>query len=87
MQVPLIQLRCGVNSYDWGKKGRESAAAKFAAATPSPELTIQDDRPYAEVCPFLLPCSPSPPLPLPGPTFPIASEDNVVGIESRSLPR
>lgn len=49
MQVPLIRLQCGVNSYDWGKKGQASAAARFAAATPSQDLTIQDDRPYAEV--------------------------------------
>jgi Phosphomannose isomerase type I len=51
MQVPLIQLQCGVNSYEWGKKGRQSAAAKFAAATPSTTFTIQDDKPYAEVSP------------------------------------
>lgn len=50
MQVPLIRLQCGVNSYDWGKKGADSAAAKFAAATPTPDLTIKDDQPYAEVC-------------------------------------
>lgn len=50
MQVPLIRLQCGVNSYDWGKKGSSSAAAKFAAATPSADLTIKNDQPYAEVC-------------------------------------
>lgn len=49
MQVPLIRLQCGVNSYDWGKKGSDSAAAKFAAATPAPAFTIKDDQPYAEV--------------------------------------
>lgn len=48
MQVPLIRLQCGVNSYEWGKSGKESAAAKFAAATPS-DITFQDDKPYAEV--------------------------------------
>ena len=48
MQIPLIRLQCGVNSYEWGKNGKESAAAKFAAATPS-DITIQDDKPYAEV--------------------------------------
>lgn len=46
---PLIRLQCGVNSYDWGKVGSESAAAKFAAATPSETLNIQSDKPYAEV--------------------------------------
>ena len=48
MQVPLIRLQCGVNSYDWGKIGNDSAAAKFAAATPS-DFTIQEEKPYAEV--------------------------------------
>lgn len=49
MQVPLIQLQCGVNSYDWGKKGRDSAAARFAAATAASNFSIQADKPYAEV--------------------------------------
>jgi mannose-6-phosphate isomerase len=48
MRVPLIRLQCGVNSYDWGKIGKESAAAKFGAATPS-DFSIQDEKPYAEV--------------------------------------
>jgi len=55
MQVPLIRLSCGVNSYEWGKKGNDSAAARFAAATPSDTLTIQADKPYAEVCEALSP--------------------------------
>lgn len=49
MQVPLIRLQCGVNGYDWGKIGKDSAAAKFGAATPS-DFSIQEDKPYAEVC-------------------------------------
>ncbi|KAH7325731.1 mannose-6-phosphate isomerase [Stachybotrys elegans] len=49
MRVPLIRLQCGVNSYEWGKKGNDSAAARFAAATPSPDLSIQSDKPYAEL--------------------------------------
>lgn len=49
MQIPLIRLQCGVNSYDWGKVGKESAAANFAAATPADDFTIQEDKPYAEV--------------------------------------
>ncbi len=49
MQVPLLRLQCGVNSYDWGKKGDSSAAARFAAATPASDFGIQQDRPYAEV--------------------------------------
>jgi mannose-6-phosphate isomerase len=39
----------GCNSYDWGKKGKDSAAAKYAAATPSDDFTVQDDKPYAEL--------------------------------------
>lgn len=54
MQVPLIRLQCGANSYDWGKKGNASAAARFAAATPSDDFTIQDDTPYAEASFHLL---------------------------------
>lgn len=49
MQVPLLRLQCGVNSYEWGKRGHDSAAARFAAATPSSDLEIQSDKPYAEV--------------------------------------
>jgi mannose-6-phosphate isomerase len=49
MQVPLLRLQCGVNSYDWGKVGKDSAAAKFAAATPADDFSIQEDKPYAEV--------------------------------------
>lgn len=52
MQVPLLRLQCGVNSYEWGKKGNDSAAARFAAATPSDDLSIQADKPYAEVSPL-----------------------------------
>lgn len=54
MQVPLIRLQCGVNSYDWGKVGKESAAAKFGTATPRDDFSIQDDKPYAEVCSYEL---------------------------------
>ena len=32
-----------------GKVGKESAAAKFASATPSGDFSIQDEKPYAEV--------------------------------------
>ncbi|KAK0717413.1 mannose-6-phosphate isomerase [Lasiosphaeria miniovina] len=59
MQIPLIRLQCGVNSYDWGKKGQASAAAKFAAATPSSDFVVQDDRPYAELWMGTHPSNPS----------------------------
>lgn len=35
---------------DVGKIGKESAAARFAAATPANEFSIQEEKPYAEVC-------------------------------------
>ena len=35
-----------------GKAGRESAAAKFAAATAPSDFSIEEEKPYAEVCCF-----------------------------------
>ncbi|PYH48393.1 mannose-6-phosphate isomerase pmi1 [Aspergillus saccharolyticus JOP 1030-1] len=49
MQVPLLRLQCGVNSYDWGKIGHESAAAKYAATSSDPEFSIEAEKPYAEL--------------------------------------
>ncbi|EKD15313.1 uncharacterized protein L3040_001680 [Drepanopeziza brunnea f. sp. 'multigermtubi'] len=59
MQVPLFRLQCGVNSYDWGKVGKESAAAMFAAATPADDFSIQEDKPYAELWMGTHPSNPS----------------------------
>ncbi|KAI1371110.1 mannose-6-phosphate isomerase [Hypoxylon crocopeplum] len=59
LPIPLIRLQCGVNSYDWGKIGSESAAARFAAATPSDSLNIQSDKPYAELWMGTHPSNPS----------------------------
>ncbi|KAI0537274.1 mannose-6-phosphate isomerase [Xylaria digitata] len=59
LPVPLLRLQCGVNSYDWGKIGSESAAAKFAAATPSDSLTIESEKPYAELWMGTHPSNPS----------------------------
>ncbi|KAF3398106.1 Mannose-6-phosphate isomerase [Penicillium rolfsii] len=59
MQIPLLRLQCaksfplslslGVNSYDWGKVGQESAAARYAATTAAPDFTIEAEKPYAEL--------------------------------------
>merc|ERR1712000_103103 len=49
LPVPLLRLQCGVNSYEWGKVGNDSAAARFAAATPSDDLKIESEKPYAEL--------------------------------------
>ncbi|KAF3762869.1 mannose-6-phosphate isomerase [Cryphonectria parasitica EP155] len=59
MQVPLIRLQCGVNSYDWGKKGSDSAAARFAAATPAQDFTVNNAQPYAELWMGTHPSNPS----------------------------
>ncbi|QKX62256.1 uncharacterized protein TRUGW13939_09415 [Talaromyces rugulosus] len=49
MQIPLLRLQCGVNSYDWGKVGQQSAAAKYAAATAASDFSIEAEKPYAEL--------------------------------------
>ncbi|KAI1269981.1 mannose-6-phosphate isomerase [Xylariaceae sp. FL1019] len=59
LPTPLIRLQCGVNSYDWGKVGSDSAAAKFANATPADGFTIQSDKPYAELWMGTHPSNPS----------------------------
>ncbi|KEZ45217.1 Mannose-6-phosphate isomerase [Scedosporium apiospermum] len=59
MQVPLLRLQCGVNSYAWGKKGHDSTAAKFAAATPAGDFSIQSDKPYSELWMGTHPSNPS----------------------------
>ncbi|KAH8671624.1 mannose-6-phosphate isomerase [Xylariales sp. PMI_506] len=59
LPVPLIRLQCGVNSYDWGKIGSSSAAAKYAAASASDGFSIQSDKPYAELWMGTHPSNPS----------------------------
>lgn len=59
MQIPLIRLQCGVNSYDWGKKGEDSVAAQYAAATPAAGFSIVADKPYAELWMGTHPSNPS----------------------------
>jgi hypothetical protein len=41
-----------------GKKGKDSAAAKYASATPSDGFSSQEEKPYAEVS-VQLTCLPS----------------------------
>ncbi|EPS43294.1 hypothetical protein H072_2714 [Dactylellina haptotyla CBS 200.50] len=43
--VHLYELSCGVNNYDWGKKGSASCAARFASGG----LIIDETKPYAEL--------------------------------------
>ncbi|KAJ5938044.1 hypothetical protein N7454_004386 [Penicillium verhagenii] len=49
MQIPLLRLQCGVNSYDWGKVGETSAAARYAATTAAQDFSIEAEKPYAEL--------------------------------------
>lgn len=44
----LVELLCDVQTYDWGKLGKSSAVARFAAAQ-SPDFHIQESTPYAEL--------------------------------------
>ncbi|ODQ63185.1 mannose-6-phosphate isomerase [Nadsonia fulvescens var. elongata DSM 6958] len=46
--LPLFQLDCGTQSYDWGKIGSSSKVAQFASAT-NPGFTVNPDQPYAEL--------------------------------------
>ncbi|KAK1489722.1 phosphomannose isomerase type I [Colletotrichum cuscutae] len=59
LQVPLFKLQCGVNSYEWGKKGGDSAAARFAATTPAEGFSIESEKPYAELWMGTHPSNPS----------------------------
>ncbi|CAZ81723.1 unnamed protein product [Tuber melanosporum] len=59
LPVPLIQLQCGANSYDWGKIGNDSAAARFAAATTQSGFKIEESKPYAELWMGTHPSNPS----------------------------
>jgi hypothetical protein len=50
MSSSLIQLECGCNNYPWGKKGKDSLAAKYAASTPGGSFKLDESKEYAEVC-------------------------------------
>lgn len=54
IQGSIVQLECGCNNYPWGKKGKESLAAKYAAATPGGHFKLDESKEYAEVCSSLL---------------------------------
>ncbi|EMC99403.1 hypothetical protein BAUCODRAFT_31721 [Baudoinia panamericana UAMH 10762] len=59
VQVPLLRLQCGCNSYEWGKIGESSAAARYASVTPRDDFSIQSDKPYAELWMGTHPSNPS----------------------------
>lgn len=49
MSSSVIQLECQCNNYPWGKKGRDSLAAQFAASTPGGKFQLDESKEYAEV--------------------------------------
>ncbi|KAK5128625.1 Mannose-6-phosphate isomerase [Meristemomyces frigidus] len=59
MQVPLLRLQCGCNSYEWGKPGKSSAAARYASATPGDSFKMEAEKPYAELWMGTHPSNPS----------------------------
>ncbi|KAI5793063.1 mannose-6-phosphate isomerase [Geopyxis carbonaria] len=61
LPVPLFQLQCGPSSLSAanGKIGKDSAAARFAAATEESGFSIQEDKPYAELWMGTHPSNPS----------------------------
>lgn len=63
LPVPLFQLQCEVNQYEWGKTGKDSKAAQFAAATEQSSFEIDNETPYAELWMGTHPSGPSKALP------------------------
>lgn len=48
MSESIIQLKCDCNNYPWGKKGKESLAARLAAKT-NPDFKLENDKYYSEM--------------------------------------
>lgn len=55
----LIQLECQCNNYPWGRKGTESLAARYAAATPGGKFKLDESKEYAEMWMGTYPTTPS----------------------------
>ena len=49
--APVFKIVPGLQSYAWGKKGSSSLAAQLGSRS-IPDLSIDDEKPYAEVCPL-----------------------------------
>ena len=43
----VVELKCAVQCYAWGKIGLNSAVAQLAQHNPS--FTLEEDKPYSEV--------------------------------------
>ncbi|KAH0831730.1 hypothetical protein AYO21_10708 [Fonsecaea monophora] len=48
MVESVIQLKCNCNNYPWGRKGRESLAARLCSET-NPDFQFDDSKEYAEM--------------------------------------
>ncbi|KAK2625813.1 hypothetical protein QTJ16_005125 [Diplocarpon rosae] len=59
MPSSIIQLECQCNNYPWGKKGKESLAARYAAATPGGHFKLDESKEYAEQWMGTYPTTPS----------------------------
>jgi len=51
--APVFKIVPGLQGYAWGKKGSSSLAAQLGSRS-IPDYEIDDEEPYAEVCPSLL---------------------------------
>ncbi|TVY73579.1 Mannose-6-phosphate isomerase [Lachnellula suecica] len=59
MSSSIIQLECQCNNYPWGKKGKQSLAAQFAASTPGGKFELDETKEYAEMWCGTYPTTPS----------------------------
>jgi len=59
MTSSIIQLECQCNNYPWGKKGKDSLAARYAAATPGGSFELDEKKEYAEQWMGTYPTTPS----------------------------
>ncbi|KAB8290231.1 hypothetical protein EYC80_011099 [Monilinia laxa] len=57
--MSVIQLECQCNNYPWGRQGKESLAAKFAASTPGGKFKLDESKEYAEMWMGTYPTTPS----------------------------
>jgi mannose-6-phosphate isomerase len=55
----VIQLQCQCNNYPWGKIGKDSLAAKYAAVTPGTNFQLDASKNYAEMWMGTYPTTPS----------------------------
>lgn len=48
----VIQLQCKCNHYPWGKSGKESLAARYAASAAGGNFKTDEKEQYAEMFPI-----------------------------------